>query len=199
MPFLPELLDEPIQIIIQSTPTDWWSIGGTVLGAAIGAGLGAYFSYFAAKRAAKADKIHDNAKSAVKLIELCRSDIHEAERLYIECLRSNSNEIYQERQNAFKIASDRANELHLLLAIYFPYSEPNRHQFFSAFVKWYGSFEGYVGKATTRGSPPGVPYEEVEDRHHSELEAYEKHHQAENEYLLILSEMSEAFINVARK
>lgn len=59
-PLLPEYLSQPVQmainslpkptqVVVQSVPTDWWSIGstftGTLLGAGLGAGLGALMAY----------------------------------------------------------------------------------------------------------------------------------------------------------
>lgn len=77
-PLLPEPLNQPVQIVVQSQPTDWWSIGatvvGTLLGAALGAGLGAWGSYKATVKAGYGQVRRAKIEEALSIISGYKKD-----------------------------------------------------------------------------------------------------------------------------
>lgn len=122
MPLLPELLYEPLQVAVQTMPTDWkalnFSAWTNAVGAGVGALIGGLVSYCASVKAKLRVDTIKNAELTYRLARQSKSELH-----VIEQKRAMNNDLgyrYSNIRGMVEEYKDRVHELCVLIEIRFP-------------------------------------------------------------------------------
>lgn len=121
-PLLPEYLNHPVQIVVQSSP-DWqlWvGAGATLLGAAIGAGLGAWGAYKSSLKAGIGLQRRDKLEQSLTLIDDIGRSWGEVLAQINDCLRQDDMQAARDIvwENYASLDYKLCQELRLLARLY---------------------------------------------------------------------------------
>lgn len=139
-PLLPDLLNQPVQIVVQSSSPDWWGIGGTIVGAALGAGLGAWLGAVGARKAAFKAGVGLTRQSKIEEVLILLDEVTKAGDFYLEvvesCLRMTQT-IHQAKENCdienVSVLQEKAEKIYVLVRLHAPVAVEDAERVIASF------------------------------------------------------------------